>query len=128
MDRIQALQAFFNSFLPAYEENAIYSAQIQPKMPYLTYEGLYGLYDSDVTASTTVTFQTWFREVSPENAYKMTERISKAIGSKKRLDFDDGYMFIKKASSPFGSLMGDDADDVVKRMVHTLGITFFTKN
>lgn len=125
MDRIQALQAFLNSFLPAYEENAIYSAPIQPKMPYLTYEGLYGLYDSDITASTSVTFQTWFREVSPKNAYKMTERISKAIGGKKRLDFDDGYMFIKKESSPFGTLMGDDADDVVKRMVHRINITVF---
>ena len=125
MDRIQALQAFFNSFLPAYEENAIYSAPIQPKMPYLTYEGLYGLYDSDITAPTSVTFQTWFREVSPENAYKMTKRISKAIGSKKRLDFDGGYMFIKKESSPFGALMGDDADDVVKRMVHRINITVF---
>jgi hypothetical protein len=37
-------------------------------------------------------------------------------------------LIITAADNPFGSRMGDDSDDLIKRTVHTLNISFFTLN
>lgn len=129
MDKIAAIQNFFMQFLPAYEENAIYSAPTKPKFPYITYEGIFSRFDEEPNASTTMTFSTWYREATWANAVKKTSDISAAIPyNGKRILCDDGVLVITAASNPFGSRMGDPSDDLIKRTVHTLNITFFTLN
>ena len=127
MDKNAALQSFFSQFLPSYNEIAIYSMKNLPVYPYITYEGFYAEYDDDINATTNINFSTWYREAGLTNIYKMTDRIAKAIPrSGLRIPVDNGYIIIKKASSPFGSLMGEETDDLVKRMLHSISITTFT--
>ena len=129
MNKIAAIQNFFSQFLPAYEENAIYSAPTKPAFPYITYEGIFGRYDEEPTASTAITFSTWYREASWRNAVAKTKEISAAIPyGGLRIPCDEGILIITTADNPFGSRMGDDSDDLIKRTVHTLNITFFTLN
>jgi len=129
MDKIAAIQNFFSQFLPAYEENAIYSAPTKPAFPYITYEGIFSRYDEEPYASTAMTFSTWYREASWKNAVEKTKEISSAIPYRGlRILCDDGVLVIDAASNPFGTRMGDDSDDLIKRTVHTLNITFFTLN
>lgn len=129
MDKIAALQNFFMQFLPAYEENAIYSAPTKPSYPYITYEGIFSRYDEAVTASTSCTFSTWYREAGWSNAVAKTAEISHAIPySGLRIPCDEGIIIITAESNPFGQRMGDDSDDLIKRTVHRIGVTFFTTN
>lgn len=129
MDKIAAIQNFFSQFLPAYEENAIHSAPTKPAFPYITYEGIFSRYDEEPTASTAITFSTWYREASWRNAVAKTKEISAAIPyNGLRIPCDEGVLIITAANNPFGSRMGDDSDDLIKRTVHTLNITFFTLN
>lgn len=129
MDKIAALQNFFMQFLPAYEENAIYSAPQKPAYPYITYEGIFSRFAEDAYSSTTVTFQTWYRERGWVNAENKTAEISAAIPYRGlRIPCDDGYLIITANSNPFGTRAGDDSDDLVKRMIHTINVTFFTTN
>lgn len=129
MDKIAAIQSFFSQFLPAYEENAIKSAPTKPAFPYITYEGIFSRYDEEPTASTAITFSTWYREASWRNAVAKTKEISAAIPyNGLRIPCDEGVLIITAADNPFGSRMGDDNDDLIKRTVHTLIITFFTLN
>ena len=129
MDKIATLQAFFNQFLPAYEEYAIYSAPTRPAYPYITYEGVFSRYNSDVYASTSCTFSTWYRERSWVHATQKTEEISQAIPEHGlRLPCDEGVVIIRAESDPFGSRMGDESDDLIKRTVHRIAVSFFTTN
>lgn len=129
MDKIAAIQSFLSQFLPAYEENSIYSAPTKPAFPYITYEGIFSRFNDDPYASTYMTFTTWYREASRINSIRKTAEISAAIPRNGlRIPVDDGIIVITAASDPFGSPQPEPSDDLVKRMVHTLGITFFTKN
>ena len=129
MDKVATLQSFFNRFLPAYEENAIYSAPTRPAYPYITYEGIFSRYSEEVTAATSVTFSTWYRESGWSNAVHKTMEISQAIPyAGLRLPCDEGVLIIRAESDPFGSRMGDESDDLIKRTVHRISVSFFTTN
>lgn len=48
--KTQALYNFWNSFgLTAYEENAVPTGDEKPKLPYITYTALTGVFDNDST-------------------------------------------------------------------------------
>ena len=129
MDKIAALQNFFMQFLPAYEENAIYSAPTRPAYPYITYEGIFSRYNEDVNASTSLTFSTWYRESGWIHSEQKTAEISHAIPyNGLRIRCDEGYLIIRAESDPFGQRMGDESDDLIKRMVHRINVTFYTTN
>lgn len=126
MNKIAAIQSFFSQFLPAYEENAIYSQKAQPTFPYITYEGVD---DSFGDLDTQITFSTWYREGSWVNAVNKASEISRAIPRPGlMLPCDEGYVLIRKGSSPFGQRMGDDSDDLIKRTVFKLNIRFYTND
>lgn len=129
MDKIAALQSFFMRFLPSYEENAIYSQPVRPAFPYITYEGIFSRFNDDPYASTSCTFSTWYREASWRNAVAKTAEISRAIPqSGLRIPCDEGVLVVRAESDPFGQRMGDDSDDLIKRTVHRINVTFFTLN
>lgn len=129
MDKIATLQNFFMQFLPAYEEHAIYSAPTKPSYPYITYEGIFSRFNPEVSASTSCTFSTWYREAGWSNAVAKTAEISRAIPhSGLRIPCDEGVVVITAESDPFGQRMGDESDDLIKRTVHRINVTFFTLN
>lgn len=124
MDKLAALQTFLNGFLPAYEENSIYSLKNPPAFPYLTYEGIDSSFEEGLCS---MSFSTWYREASWVNSVQMAKRISKAIPSTGlMLHCDDGGVLIYKGTSPFAHRMGDDSDDLIKRTVFSLDIRFYT--
>ena len=126
MDKITAIQTFFSQFLTSYEENAIFSQKAKPAFPYITYEGVddsFGEYD------TSITFSTWYREASWVNSVNKTKEISKSIPRPGYvIPCDDGYVLIMKGSAPFGTRMGDDSDDLIKRTVFNINIRFYTND
>lgn len=129
MDKIAAIQSFLSQFLPAYEENAIYSAPTKPAFPYITYEGIFSRYNEDPYATTYMTVTTWYREAGRVNSIRKTAEMSAAIPQNGvRIPVDDGVIVIAAASDPFGSPEPEPSDDLVKKMVHTLSVTFFTLN
>lgn len=127
MDKTATLQNFFMQFLPAYEEHAIYSAPTKPSYPYITYEGIFSRFNPKVSASTSCTFSTWYREAGWSNAVAKTAEISHAIPHcGLRIPCDEGVIIITAESDPFGQRMGDESDDLIKRTVHRINVTFFT--
>lgn len=125
MDKYAAVQSFLNSFLPAYEENSIFSAPVRPSYPYITYEGIEDSFGENDTA---MTFSTWYREYSWSNAVSKTRDISAVIGREgKMLECDDGYVLIMRGS-PFSTRMGDESDDLIKRTFFNLTVRFYTND
>lgn len=125
MDKYAAVQAFLTGFLPAYEENAIFSAPVAPSYPYITYESIV---DSFGETDTAMTFSTWYREYSWNASVSKTKDISAAIGREgKMLECDDGYVLIMRGS-PFSTRMGDESDDLIKRTLFNLTVRFYTND
>jgi hypothetical protein len=124
MDKLAALQTFLNGFLPAYEENSIYSLKNPPAFPYLTYEGVDDNFGDNTDVAMTV--NTWYRESSWYNAVLKSKEIAETIGrSGKMLTCDEGYVLVMRAS-PFSTRMGDDSDDLIKRTMFNLTVRFYT--
>ena len=123
MDKLATLQSFFSSFLKSYEETSIFSQPERPAFPYLTYEGVDSSYDEGLIP---MNFTIWYREGSWVNAVSMAKQISRAIPSQGlKLQCDDGYILIYK-SFPFSRRMGDDSDDLIKKIVFDLDIRFYS--
>lgn len=125
MDKYAAVQTFLNNFLPAYEENAIFSAPVAPAYPYITYESIT---DSFGDSDTAMTFSTWYREYSWTNAVTKTKQISAVLGREgKMLECDEGYVLVMRGS-PFSTRMGDESDDLIKRTFFNLTVRFYTND
>lgn len=126
MDKIAAIQSFFSQFLPAYEENAIFSQPTRPAFPYLTYEGVD---DSFAEYDTAITCSTWYRESSWTNSVAKTKEISRAIPRAGLvIPCNEGYVFIRKSEAPFAQRMGDESDDLIKRTVFNMFVRFYTND
>lgn len=129
MTKTGALYKFFSSFgLPAYEENSVYAMAEQgnaPTFPYLTYEVKTDAYgESDVF----ITFSLWYRSTSWNAINAKSDEIAAAIGRVgKFADYDNGSILIMR-SSPWGQSMGDDSDDMIKRIVHNLKLRYYSNN
>ena len=125
MNKYAAVQSFLNSFLPAYEENAIFSAPVAPSYPYITYESIV---DSFGETDTAMTFSTWYKEYSWSKSVSKTRDISAVIGREgKMLECDEGYVLIMRGS-PFSTRMGDESDDLIKRTFFNLTVRFYTND
>ena len=129
MTKVEALYSFFAGFkIPAYEENSVYAmaeAGNAPSFPYLTYEAKTDFFGE---SDTTITFSLWYRSMSWTDINAKSEEISAAIGRVgKLLDCDGGHILVMRAQ-PWAQSMGDDSDDVVKRIVHNLNLRFYTNN
>lgn len=129
MTKYDALQSFFGSFsIPAYEENSVYAMAEQgqaPAFPYLTYEVKT---DSFGEEDVYITFSLWYRSMSWIDITDKSEEIAAKIGRVGKLvDYDSGSILIMR-SSPWAQSMGDDSDDMVKRIVHNLKLRYYSNN
>ena len=111
MDKSQALNAFWNRFLPAYDQSTVKEGT---QFPYITYDvSISPMNEVSMTASL------WYRERTWENISKKADEISKAIGiGGTLLKTNQGYIWIKRAN-PFAQRMADE-DDSIRRIVITV--------
>lgn len=118
------LYGFFSGFgIDAYEENSVYSLANPPEFPYITYENKT---DAFADNGTSISFSLWFRSTSWVTAHALADEISEYIGQGGRvLPCDGGNIWIKRAQ-PFAQDMGDQADDMIKRVYCMLNVSFNT--
>lgn len=126
MTKAAALYQFWASFgIDAYEENSVYAMGEKPSFPYITYElNTDSFGDSGIPLSASL----WYRSTSWVQANAKAEEISAEIGrGGKFIPCDDGYIWIKRRS-PFSQAMGDDSDDMIKRILISVSVEFITEN
>lgn len=123
MTKAQALFSFWSGFvLPAYEENAVPTGKDAPDFPYLTYEAVF----DSISADTPMSASLWFRSTSWLEAQSKAEEISKAIGrGGKIIPCDGGAIWIKRGS-PFAQFMGDEIDDLIRRVYINITAEYLT--
>ncbi len=119
MDKQQALYNFYNSFLPAYDENSVPE---DAKMPYITYQVIIDDLDSVVFPTASI----WYRSDSWADADAKVNEISQYIETMLPVPLkDNGFMHVTKGT-PFAQRMAEN-DTTVKRYVLNLGIEFLTE-
>lgn len=129
MTKIEALYSFFSGFnIPAYEENSVYAmaeAGSAPSFPYLTYEiktDAFGTSDVNISCSL------WYRSMSWIDINAKADEIAAALGRiGKLVDYDGGSILIMR-SQPWATFMGDDSDDMIKRIALNLNLRYYSNN
>lgn len=125
MTKAAALFNFFSSFgLTAYEENTVFAMKSSPDFPYITYE----LKTDDFNGiDVALSFSLWYRSSSWVNINAKSAEISKAIGTGLMLDCDEGRILIHRGH-PFATNLGDSSDDMIKRILHSINVRFYTND
>lgn len=120
LTKAAALHGFFESFgVPAYEENTVPD---DAAFPYVTYEAASDAYGADVMLSASL----WWRSPSWALVNDKAEEIGRRIGlGGVLLPCEGGRLWIKRGS-PFAQNMGDDRNDMIRRKVLTLEVSFLT--
>lgn len=126
MTKTAALFNFFAGFgIPAYEENSVYSLEQPPEFPYLTYEVRT---DSFSDYDTQISFSLWYRSTSWADVNAKSAEIAADIGrGGKILPCEGGYILLHRGH-PFAQAMGDGTDDMIKRIVHSLSVRYYTND
>ena len=124
MTKNAAIHQFFSQFLPAYPSASVpTSGDEMPEFPYLTYS-VPTSSDMDVVMCDA---SLWYRTESWVAINAMTEAISAYIGTGVLLECDGGGIIVRKGS-PFAQPMGDDTDNMIKRKILNLELTYGTVN
>lgn len=121
MDKGQALHSFWSQFgIPAYDA---FSVPDDAQFPYITYDASMDSFDNVIPATASV----WYRTTSWAEPVKKAEEIAKAIVEMHpcTIAIDGGRMYITKGT-PFAQRLGDESDDMIKRMLIMINIEFFT--
>ena len=120
MDKIQALDRFWNSFgLPAYDESTV--PQNAP-LPRITYEAATDSFDSELY----LTASLWYRSSSWKEISQKAEAISRYIVQMNppTIQLDDGRLYITKGT-PFAQRM-TDPDDSIRRIYLNIKVEYLT--
>lgn len=141
MTKAAALYKFYSSFdIAAFEENSVppnadsatvtypdeldvhYYGGVDGEYPYLTYELITDSFGTEIPLS----FSIWYRSESWTAANAKEKEISAAIGrGGKILPCDGGAIWLKRGA-PFAQRMGDDSDELVKRIYFNVSAEFIT--
>ena len=107
--KTQALYNFFSGFkLPAYEENTVPTGDAKPKLPYITYTALTGVFDNDVQISASL----WYSGYSWAEADRKSAEISAALADGgKLIPYTGGALWIRRGT-PFAQHMADENDTI----------------
>lgn len=110
MDKIQALNAFWNQFgLIAYDASSVPSGA---PYPYITYDVSISDFDEPVQENVSI----WYRDTSWANATRKMDEIGHTIGrGGVMLPYEGGAIWLTKGSN-FAQRMSDE-DDTIKRYV-----------
>lgn len=124
MTKAAAWYQFWSQFgVPAFDENSVPDGEDAPGFPRLTYE--FGT-DAFSDYGVSVTVSLWYRDSSwvPINA--KAEAISAVIGRGGVTCPCDGGNFWVTRGSPWAVRMGDENDDLIKRIVFNVTVRWNT--
>ena len=124
MDKEQALQSFWSSFsLTAYDDRTVPTGDNAPAFPYITYE----LSTDELDHPLTLTASLWYRSSSWQEITAKCHEIERYIGEygHRVIKLDNGYLYITK-EHPFAQRMGDDSDDMIRRIYLQIKAEFLT--
>lgn len=120
MTKEAALHQFFNSFLPAYEENTVPD---WAEMPYITYSLVTG---DILSGDNRLSFSLWYKDNSWTAINEKTREIGNIIGlGGITLKCDSGVIWLKKGT-PFAQSMGEADDDTIRRKYINITAEFLT--
>ena len=120
MTKEAALHQFFNSFLPAYEENTVPD---WAEMPYITYSLVTG---DILSGENRLSCSLWYMDNSWTAINEKTREIGEKIGlGGTTLKCDGGVIWLKKGA-PFAQSMGDANDDMIRRKYINITAEFLT--
>lgn len=120
MDKAQAIHEFWSGFgLTAYDENAVPDGAV---FPYITYSVVTDSLDYVVL----LTGSLWYRSTSWEDISQKADEISQALADGKVVPLDSrGYVYLYRGT-PFAQRMGDEKDDMIKRIYFNVNAEFLT--
>ena len=120
MDKAQAIDAFWNRFLPAYDENTVPS---DIKMPYITYS----VATDSLGGFLSMTASLWYRSDSWAEISRKAEEIAEYITKMNppSIPLDNGRLYISKGL-PFAQRMSEPSDSAVRRIVLQINAEFLT--
>lgn len=120
MTKAQALQAWFEQFLPAYTSASVPEDVV---FPWLTYDAVFSAFGEE---KVTITVNLWYYTESEALPNAKAEEISKAIGlGGAILKCDDGYIWLTRGS-PFCQSIKDDSDPHIKRRYINISAEYLT--
>lgn len=120
MTKAQALQAWFERFLPAYTSASVPEDVV---FPWLTYDAVFSAFGGERVS---ITVNLWYYTESEALPNAKAEEISKAIGyGGTLLQCDDGYIWLTRGS-PFCQSIKDDSDPNIKRRYINISAEYLT--
>lgn len=123
MDRMQALNDFWNSFeWKAYDENTVPDNAMEINGGhYITYEGAFSAFDETIS----LTASLWQRSTSWAEITQKAIAISDYIGlGGKLLSYDKGYLWITRGQ-PFAQRLSEE-DDSIRRIYININAEFMS--
>lgn len=124
MDKVQALDSFWNSFgLTAFDESSAYDERMDLPDNYITYEVQTGNFGDPVALTASI----WYRSTSWAEITQKADQIARYIGyGGKVIAVDDGYLWIK-LGQPFAQRIAVDQDDSIRRIYLNVSVDFLTE-
>ena len=119
----QAIQQFWSGFgLRAYDEMTVPTGDDAPALPYITYE----LITDNIDHPVQMTGSIWYRSTSWTEITAKKDLIAKDIGyGHKIIKIVGGYLYLTRGT-PFAQRMGDDTDDMIRRIVININCEYLT--
>ena len=122
MTKAAAIYQFWNSFgLTAYEENSV---PVEAAFPYITYQLVTDSFGREIM----LTASLWYRSESWTAINAKTEEISQKISRGGKIISCDGGAIWLKRGQPFAQSMGDESDDLIKRIYINVIAEYLTIN
>ena len=109
-DKWTAINTLWNSFgLTAYDENTVPDDAV---LPYITYSASVADFDEIVSLTASI----WYRATTWEAVSKKAEEISDYIGGGCGVGYDNGRLWVTKAS-PFAQRLAEQSDTQIRRII-----------
>lgn len=119
MNKAQSVHEFWSGFnLPAYDENAVPDTAT---MPYITYS----VATDSLGYVTLLTGSLWYRETTWKNISEKADEVSRALENGALIKLDNGYTYLYRGT-PFAQRMGDENDNIVKRIYFNVNVEYLT--
>lgn len=124
MTKAAAWYQFWSQFgVPTFDENSVPDGEDAPGFPRLTYE--FGT-DAFSDYGVALTVSLWYRDSSWVDINAKAEEISAVIGRGGVVHPCDGGNFWITRGSPWALRMGDENDDLIKRIVFNVTVRWNT--
>jgi hypothetical protein len=121
MTKQGAVYDFYSKFgIDCYEENSV---PHDATFPYLTYDISVGGFDTKVATNVNL----WYRETTWKNANAKENEIYNYLGiGGVYVTYDDGAIWFNRGE-PFSNHLGDDSDDMIKRILINITLEYIDK-